>query len=163
MSAVTCEERATSLDSPKLSRPPGCATFSPLRRCSSVTDRRGYAPSSRLGETKNRQQRGMARYFNRLLREFGLNLRILAVIQIRNATDSKLFGKPRKLSFSAANNRASLLWDPWQRLAFRAQSRQFPLAKRRRHESRSSLREDALRKPAESKAGDYRRRFRSSC
>jgi len=24
----------------------------------------GYAPSSRLGETKNRQQRGMAEYFN---------------------------------------------------------------------------------------------------
>ena len=54
-------------DSPKRARPPGCATFSPLRRCSSVTDRCGYASSSRLGETKNRQQRGMAEFFNRLL------------------------------------------------------------------------------------------------
>ena len=67
MSAVTCEEQATPPDSPKRARPPGCADFSPLRRCSSVTDRRGYALSSRLGETKNRQQRGMAEYFNRLL------------------------------------------------------------------------------------------------
>ena len=54
-------------DSPKRARPPGCATFSPLRRCSSVTDRCGFASSSRLGETKNRQQRGMAEFFNRLL------------------------------------------------------------------------------------------------
>jgi len=54
-------------DSPKRARPPGCATFSPLRRCSSVTDRCWYASSSRLGETKNRQQRGMAEFFNRLL------------------------------------------------------------------------------------------------
>ena len=45
------------------------ATFSPLQRCSSVTDHFGYAPSSRLGETKNRQQRGMARFFNSLLSE----------------------------------------------------------------------------------------------
>src|SRR5258708_20459819 len=67
MSAVTCEEQATPPDSPKRARPPGCADFSPLRRCSSVTDRRGYALSSRLGETKNRQQRGMAEFFNRLL------------------------------------------------------------------------------------------------
>jgi hypothetical protein len=41
--------------------------FSPLQRCASVTDRLRYAPSSRLGETKNRQQRGMAEYFIRLL------------------------------------------------------------------------------------------------
>ncbi len=56
-------------DSPKRARPPGCATFSPLRRCSSVIPplRDGYASSSRLGETKNRQQRGMAEFFNRLL------------------------------------------------------------------------------------------------
>src|SRR5947208_16817201 len=67
MSAVTCEKRATPPDSPKRFRPPGCAAFSPLLRCSSVTDRCGYAPSSRLGETKNRQQRGMAEFLNRLL------------------------------------------------------------------------------------------------
>jgi hypothetical protein len=67
MSAATCEERATQPDNPKRPRPLGCAHFSPLRRCSSVTDHSGYAPSSRLGETKNRQQRGMAEYFNRLL------------------------------------------------------------------------------------------------
>src|SRR5213592_3363014 len=67
MSAATCEERATQPDNPKRPRPLGCADFSPLRRCSSVTDHSGYAPSSRLGETKNRQQRGMAGYFNRLL------------------------------------------------------------------------------------------------
>jgi hypothetical protein len=67
MSAVTCEEKATPPDSLKRPRPPGCAAFSPLPRCSSVTDRCGYASSSRLGETKNRQQRGMAEYFNRLL------------------------------------------------------------------------------------------------
>jgi hypothetical protein len=67
MSAATCEEQATLPDSPKRPRPPGCAAFSPLRRCSSVTDRCGYPPSSRLGETKNRQQRGMVEFFNRLL------------------------------------------------------------------------------------------------
>src|SRR5881394_3333074 len=67
MSAVTCEKRATPPDSPKRFRPPGCAAFSPLLRCSSVTDRCGYAPSSRLGETKNRQQHGMGEYVNRLL------------------------------------------------------------------------------------------------
>ena len=55
-------------DSPKRSRPPGCAAFSPLRCCSSVTDRVGYPRKlSGLGERKNRQQRGMAEYFNRLL------------------------------------------------------------------------------------------------
>jgi hypothetical protein len=68
MFAVTCEERATPRDSSTRSRPRGCAAFSPLRRCSSVTDLRWYAPFSRLGETKNRQQRGMVEYFNRLLR-----------------------------------------------------------------------------------------------
>ncbi len=67
MSAVTCEEQATRPDGPKRSRPLGCAAFSFLRRCSSVTDRRGYALSWRLGETKNRQQRGMAGYFNKFL------------------------------------------------------------------------------------------------
>ena len=67
MSVATCEERGTQPDSPKRSRPPGCAAFSPFRRCSSITDRRGYAHSSRLGKTKNRKQRGMAGYFNRLL------------------------------------------------------------------------------------------------
>src|SRR5207253_6481303 len=67
MSAATCEERETQPDSPKRPRPPGCAAFPPLRRCSSVTDLCWYALSSRLGETKNRQQRGMAEYFNRLL------------------------------------------------------------------------------------------------
>src|SRR5437867_7118766 len=67
MSAATCEQRATQQDNPKRPRPLGCADFSPLRRCSSVTDHGGYAPSSRLGETKNRQQRGMVEYFNRLL------------------------------------------------------------------------------------------------
>ncbi len=68
MFAVTCEERATPPDSSTRSRPPGCAAFSPLGRCSSVTDLRWYASSSRFGETKNRQQRGMVEYFNRLLR-----------------------------------------------------------------------------------------------
>src|SRR4051812_48327906 len=67
MSKATCEERATLQDSPTRSRPPGCAAFSPLRCCSPVTDRVGYAPSSRFGQTKNRQQRGMTEYFNRLL------------------------------------------------------------------------------------------------
>src|SRR5438046_5116849 len=67
MSAVTCEEKATPPDSLKRPCPPGCAAFSPRPRCSSVTDRCEYASSSRLGETKNRQQRGMAEYFNRLL------------------------------------------------------------------------------------------------
>ena len=67
MSAATCEERATQPGSPKRSRPPGCADFSPFRRCSSITDRCRYAHSSRLGKSKNRQQRGMAEYFNRLL------------------------------------------------------------------------------------------------
>src|SRR5438105_3404921 len=60
------EELATLPDSPKRARPPGCATFSPLRRCSSVTDRCAYAFSSRLGATKNRQQRGMAEFLKRL-------------------------------------------------------------------------------------------------
>jgi hypothetical protein len=68
MSAATCKERATQPDSPRRSRPPGCAASSPFRRCSSITDRCGCAHSSRLGKTKNRQQRGMAGYFNRLLR-----------------------------------------------------------------------------------------------
>jgi hypothetical protein len=67
MSAATCEKRATQPDSPGRSRPPGCADISPFRRCSSITDRCGYSHSSRLGKTKNRQQRGMAEYFNRLL------------------------------------------------------------------------------------------------
>src|SRR5206468_11970352 len=67
MSAVTSEEQATPPDSRDRSRPPGCAAFSSLRRCSSVTDPCGYALSSRLGGTKNRQQRGMAEFFNRLL------------------------------------------------------------------------------------------------
>jgi hypothetical protein len=67
MSAATCEERATQSDSSKRPRPLGCADFSSLRRCWSGTDHRGCAPSSRLGETKNRQQRGMVDYFNRLL------------------------------------------------------------------------------------------------
>src|SRR6266700_5335742 len=67
MSAVTCEEQAKPPDSPSVLALWGCAAFSPLRRCSSVTDLCGYAPSSRLVETKNRQQRGMAEYFNRLL------------------------------------------------------------------------------------------------
>ena len=67
MSAVICEERVTLPEIPKRNRPSGCAAFSSLRRCSSVADRCGYAPSSRLGETKDRQQRGMAEFFNRLL------------------------------------------------------------------------------------------------
>ncbi len=67
MSSATCEERATQPDNPNRPRPLGCADFSPLRRCSSVTDHSGYASSSRLGETKNRKQRGMVEYFNRLL------------------------------------------------------------------------------------------------
>ena len=69
MSEVTCEEQATTPDSRKRHRPSGCADFSLLRRCSSVIPplRDGYASSSRLGEAKNRQQRGMAEYFNRLL------------------------------------------------------------------------------------------------
>jgi hypothetical protein len=54
-------------DSHKRSCALGCAAFSPLLRCPSVSDHCGYAPSSRLGETKNRQERGMAEYFNRLL------------------------------------------------------------------------------------------------
>src|SRR5438034_11607513 len=43
------------------------APLSPLRGCLSVTDHFRYALSSRLGETKNRQQRGMAEHLNRLL------------------------------------------------------------------------------------------------
>src|ERR1051326_1263438 len=66
MSAATCEEQATP-DSPNPARPRGCARFSSLRRCSSLTDRCGHARSSRLGETKNRQQRGMTEFFKRLL------------------------------------------------------------------------------------------------
>src|SRR5438445_8261395 len=68
--AAGCKERATPPHSPKRSRPPGCVAFLPLLRCSSVTDRCGYAPSSRLGEAENRKQRDMAEYFNRLLRRF---------------------------------------------------------------------------------------------
>ena len=43
--------------------------FAPLRGCLSVIPplRDGNAPSSRLGETKNRQQRGMAEDLNSLL------------------------------------------------------------------------------------------------
>jgi len=43
--------------------------FHLFRRCSSIIPplRDGYAHSSRLGETKNRRQHGMAGYFNRLL------------------------------------------------------------------------------------------------
>src|SRR6266550_8276672 len=67
MSSATCEERAMQPDNPNRPRPLGCADFSPLRRCSSVTDHSGYASSSRLGETKNRKQRGMVEYFKRLL------------------------------------------------------------------------------------------------
>src|SRR5205814_6163577 len=70
MSAATCEEeRETLPDSPRRARPPRCAAFSPLRRSSSIIPplRDGYASSSRLVEVKNRQQRGMAGYFNRLL------------------------------------------------------------------------------------------------
>src|SRR5882724_4741105 len=85
VSAATCEERATQPDSPRRSRPPGCAAFSPLPRCSSVTDRCGYALSSRLGETKNRQQRGMAGYINRLLRRVIARQEIRApTLQLRN-------------------------------------------------------------------------------
>src|SRR6266566_4720586 len=68
MSTATCEERITQPDSPKRSRPPGVA---PLFRLSGVARRlqtaAGYAHSSRLGKTKNRQQRGTAGYFSRLL------------------------------------------------------------------------------------------------
>jgi hypothetical protein len=64
---VTCDERATPPDSLQRSRRLGCAAFSSLQRCSSVTDRSRYAPSSRLGKAKNRQQRDMAEFFNRLL------------------------------------------------------------------------------------------------
>src|SRR4026207_2098315 len=66
MSAATCDERATPPSSPQPSCPPGCAAFSPLRRCSSVTDRCGYVPSLRLGETKNRMQRDMVEFFKSL-------------------------------------------------------------------------------------------------
>src|SRR6266480_2116449 len=52
--AAVCKERATPPDAPKRSRPPGCSAFWPGLRCSSVTDRCGYAPSSRLGQAKNR-------------------------------------------------------------------------------------------------------------
>ena len=65
---MTCDKRATPPDSPPRSRRLGCVAFSPLQRCSSVTDHSGYAPSSRLGQAKNRKQRGMAEFFNRLLR-----------------------------------------------------------------------------------------------
>ena len=68
MSTATCEERITQPDSPKRSRPPGVA---PLFRLSGVARRlqtaAGHAHSSRLGKTKNRQQRGTAGYFSRLL------------------------------------------------------------------------------------------------
>src|ERR1700756_2706560 len=67
MSEVTCEEQATTPDSRKRNRPSGCSDFSLLRRCSSVTDGCGYASSPRLGEARNRQQRGMAECFNRFL------------------------------------------------------------------------------------------------
>jgi hypothetical protein len=90
MSAVICEERATRPDSPERPRPPGCAALSPLRRCSSITDRCGYAHSSRLGETKNRKQRDMAEYTNRLLRRVIARQKIrTSRFQLRN----ELFGK----------------------------------------------------------------------
>src|SRR6266550_5942758 len=69
VSAAICEKRATQPDR-RRSRPPGCAAaFSPFRRCSSIIPplRDGYAQSSRLGKTKDRQQLGMAEYFNRIL------------------------------------------------------------------------------------------------
>ena len=63
-------ERATQPDSPKLSRPPGLRRFftfpallvdyRPLRVCALL------APWE---DEKNRQQRGMAGYFNRLLKQ----------------------------------------------------------------------------------------------
>src|SRR5687768_7313761 len=56
--AVVCKERATPPDGPKRSRPKGCFAFWPGRRCSSVTDHCGYAPSSRLGQAKNRSNAG---------------------------------------------------------------------------------------------------------
>jgi hypothetical protein len=91
MSAATCEERATQPDSPKRSRPPGCADFSPFRRCSSITDRCGYAHSSRLGETKNRKQRDMAEYTNRLLRRVIARQKIrTSRFQLRNELFRKL-------------------------------------------------------------------------
>src|SRR5688500_13660920 len=56
--AAVCKERATPPDGPKRSRPKGCFAFWPGLRCSSVTDHCGYAPSSRLGQTKNRSNAG---------------------------------------------------------------------------------------------------------
>ena len=67
MFAATCKERATPPDTQSVLALRVAPLFSPLQRCSSVTDRLRYASSSRLGETKNRQQRGMAEYFIRLL------------------------------------------------------------------------------------------------
>src|SRR6266480_3291478 len=55
---VVCKERATPPDAPKRSRPEGCSAFWPGPRCSSVTDHCGYAPSSRLGQAKNRSNAG---------------------------------------------------------------------------------------------------------
>jgi hypothetical protein len=76
---------------------------------------------------------------------------------------SKVLVRPDKLSFSVANNRASLPWDRLQRLVFLARSRQSPRAKRRRRVSTSSLRANASRKAAGSIAGGYRSRFQSGC
>jgi hypothetical protein len=86
------EEQATQPDSPKRTRPPGCTAFSSLRRCSSSVIPRlrdGYAPSSRLGETKNRQEHGMAEFFNRLLRFPNPKTQIPDKFQARNVKRAK--------------------------------------------------------------------------
>jgi hypothetical protein len=55
----------------------------------------GYAPSSRLGEAKNRQQRGMAEFFNRLLRSVKARQKISApAFQLRDELLGKFELKP---------------------------------------------------------------------
>ena len=95
MSEVTCEEQATTPDNRKRHRPSGCAEFSLLRRCSSVTDHCGYAFSSRLGEAKNRQQRGMAEYFNRFLSKTNQIFQLPSKIAMNPdiASEHKLIGE----------------------------------------------------------------------
>src|SRR5205809_7960177 len=90
---------------------------------------------------------------------FRVNLRILAVIQLRNGTIAKVFGRTSAKLVSAGNNQLSQLQDRLRRLVFRARSKQFPRVTHRRCASTFSPREDASHKAVASKARDYRSRF----
>ncbi len=98
------EEQATPADAQKRSRPQGCTAFWLGRRCSSVTDRSGSAPSSRLAQTENQQQRGPSQYFKRLLAAGGavlaLNGRLKCASNPKRATTNatKRSAFNRKLS-----------------------------------------------------------------